>query len=49
MQGERVHTEIAAAADELVASGTEVGLQVAVVKEGHLAARIDNIVARTLT
>ena len=60
MQGERIQTEIEAAAGELIASGAETGLQVAVVKvavmrnrfaAGDLttAARIDNIVARALT
>jgi CubicO group peptidase (beta-lactamase class C family) len=36
MQGERIHTEIEAAADELVTSGAETGLQVAVVKDGQV-------------
>ena len=58
MQGERIHTEVEAAADELVTSGAETGLQVAVVKDGQVmgfpvrwafGARIDSIVAGTLT
>ena len=39
MQGDRVHTEIEAASDELVTSGAETGLQVAVVKDGQLVGR----------
>ena len=51
MQGERAHTEIEAAAHDLVTSGAEIGLQVAVIRSGDLAtaARIDRIAARTLT
>ena len=45
MQGERVHTEIEAAADELIASGAETGLQVAVIKDGHLVADVARGVA----
>ena len=45
MQGERIHTEIGAAADELVASGAETGLQVAVVKDGELVADVARGVA----
>jgi CubicO group peptidase (beta-lactamase class C family) len=40
MQGERIHTEIEAAADELVTSGAETGLQVAVVKDGQVVADV---------
>lgn len=45
MQGERIHTEIEAAADELVTSGAETGLQVAVVKDGQVVADVARGVA----
>jgi Beta-lactamase len=45
MQGERIHTEIEAAADELIASGAETGLQVAVVKDGQVVADVARGVA----
>ena len=45
MQGERIHTEIEAAADELVTSGAETGLQVAVVKDGQVMADVARGVA----
>ena len=45
MQGERIHTEVEAAADELVTSGAETGLQVAVVKDGQVMADVARGVA----
>ncbi|HEY7359776.1 MAG TPA: serine hydrolase domain-containing protein, partial [Streptosporangiaceae bacterium] len=45
MQGERVQAEIEAAAHELVTSGAEIGLQVAVLKNGHLVADVASGVA----
>lgn len=37
MTGERVQARVQAVVDELVASGSEVGVQVAVVRDGELA------------
>ena len=45
MHGERVQAEIEAAAHELVTSGAEIGLQVAVLRNGHLVADVASGVA----